>query len=96
MTDIAVEHDVEPARMLEVGDLRLRVLHTNVGSGQPLLLINGIGAPIEMWQPFVDELDDRELIRIDLPGCGLSSAPRRPLRLLQKPEEIRAGFDPVR
>jgi hypothetical protein len=25
-------------------------------------LINGIGAAIEMWQPFIDDLDDRDLI----------------------------------
>lgn len=68
-------------RFLALGTQRLRVVHTGRGSGRPLVLINGIGAPIEMWQPFVDELDDRELVRLDLPGCGLSSAPRRPLRM---------------
>ncbi len=68
-------------RFVEVGGLRLRVAHTGVGNGRPLMLINGIGAPIEMWEPFVAALDDRELIRLDLPGCGLSSAPRWPLRM---------------
>ena len=34
-----------------------------------------------MWQPFVDELDDRDIISLDLPGCGLSPAPLLPMRL---------------
>jgi pimeloyl-ACP methyl ester carboxylesterase len=81
VTGLTVDPEADHTRFLRMGDLRLRVLHTNPGEGRPLLLINGIGAPIEMWQPFVEQLDDRELIRIDLPGCGLSSAPRRPLRI---------------
>jgi poly(3-hydroxyoctanoate) depolymerase len=31
--------------------------------------------------PTVDELDDRELVRLDLPGCGLSPAPPLPMRI---------------
>jgi pimeloyl-ACP methyl ester carboxylesterase len=72
---------VEDARFLRIGDRPVRVLRTNVGRGRPLVLINGIGAPIEMWEPFVEHLDDRELIRLDLPGCGLSPAPVLPLRM---------------
>jgi pimeloyl-ACP methyl ester carboxylesterase len=74
------------ASFVKVGGLRIRVAHTNVGNGRPLLLINGIGAPIEMWEPFVAELDERELIRLDLPGCGMSSPPRRPLRMRELAE----------
>jgi poly(3-hydroxyoctanoate) depolymerase len=31
--------------------------------------------------PFVDELDDRELVCLDLPGCGRSPAPLLPTRI---------------
>jgi poly(3-hydroxyalkanoate) depolymerase len=55
-----------------------------VGEGEPLLLINGLGANLEMWQPLVRELSrSRELIAFDLPGTGRSARPRWPLRMPQ-------------
>jgi poly(3-hydroxyalkanoate) depolymerase len=55
-----------------------------IGAGDPLLLINGLGANLEMWQPLVRELAaDRELIAFDLPGTGRSARPRWPLRMPQ-------------
>jgi poly(3-hydroxyalkanoate) depolymerase len=68
---------------IEVDGQRLRVA-TQPGSGEggPLLLLNGIGANLELFQPFVDELDAGiETIRIDLPGAGGSPAPLIPYRL---------------
>ena len=47
----------------------------------PLLLINGIGASLELLEPFVDELDPAvEVIRFDPPGVGGSAAPTGPYR----------------
>ena len=47
----------------------------------PLLLINGIGASLDLLQPFVDKLDPAvEVIRFDPPGIGGSPPPRRPYR----------------
>jgi len=45
------------------------------GSGNqvrtPLLLINGIGASLELLEPFVDALEPAiEVIRFDVPGVG--------------------------
>jgi poly(3-hydroxyalkanoate) depolymerase len=55
-----------------------------VGEGEPLLLINGLGANLEMWLPLVRELvAGRELIGFDLPGTGRSARPRWPLRMAQ-------------
>jgi poly(3-hydroxyalkanoate) depolymerase len=55
-----------------------------IGKGEPLLLINGLGANLEMWQPLVRELaPGRELIAFDLPGTGRSARPRWPLRMPQ-------------
>jgi len=60
----------------------VRVART--GEGEPLLLINGLGANLEMWQPLVRELaSGRELIAFDLPGTGRSVRPRWPLRMPQ-------------
>ena len=48
----------------------------------PLLLINGIGASLEVLEPFVSELDPAvEVIRFDVPGVGGSPLPSRPYRL---------------
>jgi len=47
----------------------------------PLLLINGIGASLELLQPFVDEVDPAlEVIRFDVPGVGGSPLPVAPYR----------------
>ncbi len=63
-----------------------RVLHVAVRGGDPrwppLLLCNGIGARLEMLQPFVDALDPRRaVIRFDLPGIGGSPEPVLPYHL---------------
>ena len=47
--------------------------------GPPLLLCNGIGAGLDVLQPFVDHLDPRiAVVRFDVPGVGGSPAPRLP------------------
>jgi poly(3-hydroxyalkanoate) depolymerase len=47
----------------------------------PLLLINGIGARLELLEPFVRELDpDVDVIRFDPPGIGGSAEPAGPYR----------------
>jgi poly(3-hydroxyalkanoate) depolymerase len=47
--------------------------------GPPLVLCNGIGASLDLLQPFVDEVDPRiEVVRFDVPGVGGSSNPRTP------------------
>jgi poly(3-hydroxyalkanoate) depolymerase len=46
----------------------------------PLLLFNGIGANIELIEPFFDALDGVEAIVFDVPGVGGSPAPKLPYR----------------
>ena len=74
-------------RNVTVGGQRLRVAITpgrsEVGDPPrvPLLLINGIGARLELLEPFVSELDPAvEVIRFDPPGVGGSPLPFRPYR----------------
>jgi poly(3-hydroxyalkanoate) depolymerase len=71
-------------KMVQVGSLRLRVvIRPGNGKGVPLLLINGIGANIEMFDPFVEALDPNlEVIRFDIPGVGDSPPPLFPLTLM--------------
>lgn len=41
------------------------------GSGEPLLLVHGLGSHYQVWQPVLDRLAaEREVIGIDLPGFG--------------------------
>lgn len=48
----------------------------------PLLLLNGIGASLELLQPFVDELPPGiEVIRFDVPGIGGSPLPVIPYHM---------------
>jgi poly(3-hydroxyalkanoate) depolymerase len=55
--------------------LRVQVRRPQAPSGPPLLVINGIGAKLDLLDPFVAELPaDREVIRFDPPGIGGSPA----------------------
>ncbi len=74
-------------RSVAVGE---QLLRTSIRPGRrarsgaaatPLLLINGIGASLELLEPFVDHLDPSiEVIRFDVPGVGGSPLPARPYR----------------
>jgi poly(3-hydroxyalkanoate) depolymerase len=46
----------------------------------PLLIFNGIGANLELVEPFVDALEDVGVIIFDVPGVGGSPAPLAPYR----------------
>jgi poly(3-hydroxyalkanoate) depolymerase len=68
--------------------LRVSVRPGTDDSLPPFLLMNGIGASLEVLQPFVDALDTRRtVIRFDVPGVGGSPRPVVPYLL--------ATFTPV-
>jgi poly(3-hydroxyalkanoate) depolymerase len=68
--------------------LRVSVRRGTDASAPALLLMNGIGASLEVLQPFVDALDERRsVIRFDVPGVGGSPRPVVPYNL--------ATFGPV-
>lgn len=65
----------------EVGHRTLRVgVRPGDRSRAPLLLFNGIGANIELVEPFLDALPGPEVIVFDVPGVGGSPAPTLPYR----------------
>ncbi len=70
-------------RTVTVGEQQLRVdVRPGTGDGPPLVVANGIGASLELLDPFVDTLDPTvEVIRFDVPGIGGSPQPRRPYTL---------------
>jgi poly(3-hydroxyalkanoate) depolymerase len=65
-------------------DVGGQVLRVGVRRGDrrrpPLLLFNGIGANIELVEPFLDALAGVGTIVFDVPGVGGSPAPRYPYR----------------
>ena len=73
----------ERMRILTIGGRALRVAVREGNPGwPPLLLCSGIGASLEVFQPFVDALDPRRpVIRFDMPGIGGSPAPVIPYHL---------------
>jgi poly(3-hydroxyalkanoate) depolymerase len=64
--------------MVSVGMQRLRVTVEHPGQGRPLLLINGIGATGDLFDPFRQHFADRETIAFDAPGVGGSPTPVMP------------------
>jgi poly(3-hydroxyalkanoate) depolymerase len=79
--------DASGIRSITVGRQRLRVavrVGVRVPSAVPrvpLLLVNGIGASLDLLEPFVRELDPAlDVITFDPPGVGGSAAPSGPYR----------------
>jgi pyruvate dehydrogenase E2 component (dihydrolipoyllysine-residue acetyltransferase) len=63
-----------PARDIQAGDYRLRVLDLGSGNGAPIVFLHGFGADLNTWmfnQPALAEHD--RTIAFDLPGHGGST-----------------------
>jgi poly(3-hydroxyalkanoate) depolymerase len=85
----------ERMRILAVGGRTLRVsVREGTPGWPPLLLCNGTGASLELFQPFVDALDPRRpVIRFDMPGVGGSPAPVIPYHLATLPSLLAGLLD---
>ena len=76
----------DAAASLEIGEVtldgqRLRIgMKTGPDGGTPLLICNGIGASIEVLEPFIRTLEGVGCIAFDAPGVGGSPAPLLPYR----------------
>ena len=86
--------DITSTFSIRVGQQRLRV--TTHGEGRPLLLINGIGATGDLFEPFrlaVEGYAPRQTISFDAPGVGGSPVPWYPptMRSLAKIVDGLAG-----
>ena len=85
----------ERLRILTVGGRAIRVsVQPGAPGWPPLLLCNGIGVSLELFQPFVDALDPRRpVVRFDLPGIGGSPAPVIPYHLARLPSLLAGLLD---
>lgn len=67
------------SQLLHVQGLQVRVRVE--GDADPLLLLNGLTRPLESWDPFIEELRGRTVVRFDAPGVGGSQTPIMPLSI---------------
>lgn len=68
-------------RRVEIGSQKLRVAIKRGGPRTtPLMVFNGIGANLELLEPFARALQGVEVILFDVPGVGGSTLPRHHYR----------------
>jgi len=53
----------------------LRIAGWRTGSGDPILLLNGMSRPMKSWVSFIGLLEGRTVITFDAPGVGASETP---------------------
>jgi pimeloyl-ACP methyl ester carboxylesterase len=71
VTSAGRDHDVR------IAGLRIGV--REAGDGPPLLMINGMGAPVQWWETLERRLGGMRLIQFDAPGVGRSQTPWVPV-----------------
>jgi pimeloyl-ACP methyl ester carboxylesterase len=63
------------SKTMELSISGLRIAARATGSGDPVLLLNGMSRPMASWAFFADALQDRTVIAFDAPGVGASETP---------------------
>ncbi len=64
-------------RYMEIAGTLLRVRITGSQHAPAVLLLHGFGSSLETWEPWAQSLSGGyQVVRFDLPGCGLSEADR--------------------
>ena len=53
----------------------LRIVGRRTGSGDPVLLLNGMSRPMQSWASFIGLLRGRTVVTFDAPGVGASETP---------------------
>jgi len=76
--DVSLAMDI---RSLTIDGQRLRIgVRAGAPRLPPLIVFNGIGASLELIEPFVSALPEREVVAFDVPGSGGSPAALLPYR----------------
>jgi poly(3-hydroxyalkanoate) depolymerase len=99
---MAISPESVTSLQIQTIDLDGQLLRVGLREGSdaspPLLLFNGIGANLELVEPFVEALEDVSIVIFDVPGVGGSPAPLVPYRfstlsVLADKLLTRLGFD---
>ena len=80
-------------RVLRIAGGRIRVRIR--GEGDPVLLINGLGANVAMWNSLVEQLGGFEVISYDAAGTGHSSTPLLPYTMARAADVASSVLDAV-
>lgn len=81
-----------PTKIVRSGGLQLATYEH--GSGDPIVMVNGLGASARDWGPLADLLAARaRVITFDNRGAGRSSVPKEPFALEQMADDTAAVFD---
>lgn len=68
-------HAPPPSRFVDVAGLRVHLRDTGPRDGPAVLMLHGFGASLHTWEGWAAGLEDRfRVIRLDLPGFGLTGA----------------------
>ena len=68
----------------------MAIAYTRAGSGEPLILLHGLGGSRRIWGPVIDRLAaERDVIAVDLPGFGES--PELPADVTPTPANLGAA-----
>jgi poly(3-hydroxyoctanoate) depolymerase len=82
------------------GDYRVRVkqhrLRVSIrGTGAPVLLMNGLGGSVSLWEALHEDLPAFQVISFDAPGTGHSSTPRSPYTITELAAVVAEMLDAV-
>ncbi|TXS92183.1 poly(3-hydroxyalkanoate) depolymerase [Parahaliea maris] len=69
-------------RYLQIEGVNVRTgIRPGAREGLALLIFNGIGAGLELLEPIITAMPNREIVTFDMPGSGSSTTPQRPWRM---------------
>ncbi|TCK38630.1 poly(3-hydroxyalkanoate) depolymerase [Paraburkholderia sp. BL8N3] len=84
MTEAETRPDVVSSLKTRVVDIDGQLLRVGIrrgnGATPPLVVFNGIGANLELVEPFAAAMEDAEIVVFDIPGVGGSPVPLAPYR----------------
>ena len=70
---LEAEYASPPSRFVQAAGVRLHVRDTGPRDAPAVLLLHGFGASLHAWEAWAESLSaDRRVIRLDLPGFGLT------------------------
>jgi pimeloyl-ACP methyl ester carboxylesterase len=74
-TALEARYAAPPSSFVTLEGVRLHVRDTGPREGPPVLLLHGFGSSLHTWDQWAALLEaDRRVIRLDLPGFGLTGA----------------------